>query len=57
MQLQFKLHSILIILDLLITIRDNLTCLQRKQTSWAQRETTLEKKTFHSRTKENRLVI
>ena len=36
-----QLHSILIVLDLLITIRDNLTCLQRKLTSWAQRDTTL----------------
>ena len=51
-----KLHFILIILDLQITIRDNLTCMQEnKQAGPIVIEHC--RKTLHSRTKENRLVI
>ena len=51
-----KLHFILIILDLQITIRDNLTCMQENKQA---RPSVIQhcRKTLHSRTKENRLVI
>ena len=44
MLVQFKLHFILTILDLYITIHaNNYNILQRKLTSWAQRDTALQK--------------
>ena len=51
-----KLHFILIILDLQITIRDNLTCMQENKQAGPSVIQHC-RKTLHSRTKENRLVI
>ena len=51
-----KLHLILIILDLQITIRDNLTYMQENKQAGPSVIQHC-RKTLHSRTKENRLVI
>ena len=51
-----KLHFILIILDPQITIRDNLTCMQENKQAGPS-VIQYCRKTLHSRTKENRLVI
>ena len=51
-----KLHFILIILDLQITIRDNLTCMQENKQAGPSVIQHC-RKTLQARTKENRLVI
>ena len=51
-----KLHFILIILDLQITICDNLTCMQENKQAGPSVIQHC-RKTLHSRTKENHLVI